>query len=99
MGFGIHSITGINHTQDFIYRAETLDVKPTEIPLVFSDEYAFADVQSAHCVNGWAYTDLQNTVQSRCFFVKLLPADDEDYMPEIYLRESDEQLKPISVAV
>lgn len=95
LGFGIHSlITGIDHISDFIYRGERLDVKPELAPPSFSDTYRFEDVQSAHCVNGWEYSDLQNTVQSRYFWVKLKPpASDTDTAPEISLREDDTQLR------
>ncbi len=97
VGFEIHSIiTGIEHTDDFIYRADTLDVQPAEMPPAFSDLYAHDDVQFSHCINGWTYIDLQNTVQAKFFWVKLL--SDDDKTPEVSLRETDTQLKAVSVA-
>ena len=99
VGFGIHSIiTGIEHTADHIYRALTLDVQPSEPPPAFSDTYLYAGAQQFHCVGDWEYIDLASTTQARYFWVKLNAPDVEE-MPEIYLREEDTQLKPVSVAV
>ena len=99
VGFGIHSIiTGIEHTADHIYRALTLDVKPSEPPPAFSEAYPYADAQQFHCIGDWEYVDLASTTQARFFWVKLNAPDVEE-MPEIYLREEDTQLKPVSVEV
>ena len=99
IGFGIHSIlTGINHTQDFIYRGMSLDVPPPDPPPPFSAEYSYAAAQAYHCVGDWATTDLKSDVQAKYFWVKLNA--DSDIMPEISLKVPDifEHLTPVSVA-
>lgn len=97
VGFGIHSIiTGIEHEQDFIYRGLSLDVKPENMPPVFSDVYPFAEVQGRHCVGDWEYVDLKSTEQGRYFWVKL--RSDEDKEPEILLKDVH-GLRAVSVAI
>ena len=97
--FGIHSIiTGIEHKQDFIYRGLRLDVKPEDMPPVFSDVYPFAEVQRKHCVGDWEYVDLMSTEQARYFWVKLNPKSSENKTPEILLKDQN-GLSPVSVAI
>lgn len=97
VGFGIHSIiTGIEHSQDFIYRGLSMDVKPSSVPPSFSDVYVFGEVSGQHCVGDWEYVDLKSTEQGRYFWVKL--RSDSDEVPEILLKEEN-GLRPVSVAI
>lgn len=96
VGFGIHSIiTGISHTQLFIYQGMSLDVKPEIDPPAFSDVYPFESVQGQHCVGDWISVGEVSTEQGRYFWVKLNTVSDE--MPEIFLKEEDAILKSVSV--
>lgn len=96
--FGIHSIvTGIDHTDDFIYRGISLDVPPPDPPPAFSNDYDYTIAQAAHCVGDWATVDLQSTEPARYFWVKL--ETDSEEMPEVALREIDTQIGVVSVAV
>ena len=102
VGFGIHSIiTGIEHSQDFIYRGLSMDVKPSSVPPSFSDVYPFAEVSGQHCVGDWEYVDLKSTEQGRYFWVKLHPNNsgaESDEVPEILLKDVN-GLRPVSVAI
>ena len=98
VGFGIHSIiTGIEHKQTFIYRGQSLDVKPETIPPPFSETYTHEAAQQFHCVGEWVSTDnLKSREQARYFWVKL--TSDEDKVPEIFLKDVH-RLSPVSVSV
>lgn len=102
VGFGIHSIiTGIEHSQDFIYRGLSMDVKPASVPPSFSDVYPFAEVSGKHCVGDWEYVDLKSTEQARYFWVKLKANNsgaESDEVPEILLKDEN-GLRPVSVAI
>ena len=98
LGFGIHSIiTGIEHKQTFIYRGQSLDVKPETIPPPFSETYTHEAAQQLHCVGEWVSTNnLKSREQARYFWVKL--TSDEDKVPEIFLKDVH-GLSPVSVAI
>lgn len=103
VGFGIHSIiTGIDQSQDFIYRGLSMDVKPASVPPSFSDVYDYEEVSGKHCVGEWEYVDLKSTEQALYFWVKLKPNNsgaDSDKVPEILLKDENNGLRPVSVAV
>lgn len=99
-GFSVDNlIIGVDYSVPVLYQALTLDVRPSEAPPVFSEEYDFASSQTIHCVGNWKYLADSFSTQGRYFWLKF--KSDAEEIPEILLRESPsvlDDITPVSVA-